>query len=570
MVELPAEWTRAREPETEEVAALLQNWIPIEDLESTPRAVHVDARPEPESNEEGAALPGFAYPSRLTIEPMTWLHRPDPRYEFHAVDVACEVVDEGEDRFGSLGSVIAHDLPETFPKFRKRLEADSYLSIHGHWPQRRHGDPDRARVGMCEPIRSAARATRLTALGVDLDFYKDDSVDAYTVFSEVMRWADSIRLPFSLCMHSRGLWVFWFLREEGSEHPPEANWDTKKLWRECQEAIYRQLARFGADKGKTTDLSAHVRIPGSVNSKNSLRTGYLVGFDRETNKPHAFTLEYAHRQLGAGPARKTSKRKKRKLMVPTEEKLRKRFAHQVRWLRAHARVDYLLETRRPYALQRGARHDGLRVYARILERAHNAANELLADHQGRPLPALPVSEEKLRELAELGWEGIHDRVKWVAADLCEPDPKGTKGAKWNPESEAKANLKSLAKLLKSEGGDRARVRVRNTTIADTFDVTDAESKRMRFGAKEPFPWAAKFGPMPEEPTNREAGRSKRQAILSSIWSHNAGNPEWRAEPRKLAALLGETYGIQASHKTIARDLDLLGIPRVRAARRSKA
>jgi hypothetical protein len=196
------------------------------------------------------------------------------------------------EQWQELGSVPAHDLCGLFADeiFTEVVQADGFFGLHAMYrpaPRRlRHTLP-----GLQPSLRNIGSVRYLTCCHVDLDGYKH-GLDTHGMIAAVMQLVDEGTLPPpSLFTLSRGVWALWRIHDRLKVGEPLRAYPESVMTRWCrvQGALTRVCAAIGSDAA-AKHAATVTRIPGSVNTKNGRRVGYMVPADLH-GKPFTYTLD---------------------------------------------------------------------------------------------------------------------------------------------------------------------------------------------------------------------------------------------------------------------------------------
>lgn len=207
---------------------------------------------------------------------------------------------EGE--WQSVGCVPAHQLRGLFrdEAIAEALSTDSYFGLHGMYRpgtfRGRHQLPQLQpgfvrKDGRLQSIRNVESVRYLTCCHVDLDAY-NVGVDTHGAVAAVMRLVDAgVIPPPSVFTLSRGVWALWHLHDKLNPKEPLRTYPDSVMSRftKLQKALHVACAAIGSD-ALTLHAATVTRIPGSVNSKNGRRVGYMIPADTH-GKAFSYTLE---------------------------------------------------------------------------------------------------------------------------------------------------------------------------------------------------------------------------------------------------------------------------------------
>lgn len=192
----------------------------------------------------------------------------------------------------AVGSVPAHQLRGLFRDsvVAEALSADSYFGLHGMYRagsyRTKHTLPQ-----LLPSVRNVDSVRYLTCCHVDLDAY-NHGLDTHGAYAAVMRLVDAgLVPPPSVFLLSRGVWALWHLHDKLNPREPLRSYPDSVLrrWTKLQKALHVACAQIGSDP-LTLHCATVTRIPGSVNSKNGRRVGYMIPADIH-GKAFSYTLD---------------------------------------------------------------------------------------------------------------------------------------------------------------------------------------------------------------------------------------------------------------------------------------
>jgi len=197
---------------------------------------------------------------------------------------------EGE--WQAVGSVPAHQLRGLFrdEALADALATDSYFGLHGMY---RAGSyrTKHTLTQLLPSIRNVDSVRYLTCCHVDLDAY-NHGLDVHGAYAAVMRLVDAGTVPPpSVFLLSRGVWAMWHLHDKLNPKEPLRTFpdSVMRRWTKIQKALHVACAAIGSD-ALTLHSATVTRIPGSVNSKNGRRVGYMIPADIH-GKAFSYTLD---------------------------------------------------------------------------------------------------------------------------------------------------------------------------------------------------------------------------------------------------------------------------------------
>jgi hypothetical protein len=197
---------------------------------------------------------------------------------------------EGE--WQAVGSVPARQLRGLFrdEALADALATDSYFGLHGMY---RAGSyrTKHTLTQLLPSIRNVDSVRYLTCCHVDLDAY-NHGLDVHGAYAAVMRLVDAgLVPPPSVFLLSRGVWAMWHLHDKLNPKEPLRTYpdSVMRRWTKIQKALHVACAAIGSD-ALTLHSATVTRIPGSVNSKNGRRVGYMIPADIH-GKAFSYTLD---------------------------------------------------------------------------------------------------------------------------------------------------------------------------------------------------------------------------------------------------------------------------------------
>lgn len=240
----------------------------------------------------------------------------------------------------TLGCMPAHQLRGLFrdEAIAEAMQTDSYFGLHGMYRagtvRGRHQLPQLQpgfvrKDGGLLSMRNVDSVRYLTCCHVDLDAY-NHGLDVHGAYAAVMRLVDAGTVPPpSVFLLSRGVWALWHLHDKFNPAEPLRTYPKEiviRRWTKLQKALHVACAAIGSDP-VTLHCATVTRIPGSVNSKNGRRVGYMIPADTH-GKAFSYTLDdlesflrphavvdspAAERPAGIGYQRKNNKYSRRGL-----------------------------------------------------------------------------------------------------------------------------------------------------------------------------------------------------------------------------------------------------------------
>lgn len=233
-------------------------------------------------SEPNAAPIAFVDPPAPDMRPIQELHRGNDGYIAFTRRNALG-------QFQTLFSVKASDLGGLFGGLiAPHIDADGFFSVNAFYR------PGYGRSEV-EPRLKAARwrtteARWLTACYVDFDFYAKGMTIGQAIGVVVDAQERGIIPPASMLTRSgRGLWAWWFLRDERlPDMPARAAVGNVVAYQRIERQLIRLFASIEPDRG-ARDVARVTRVPGSINSKAGVRVGYWIQRDQDA-KPFTYTL----------------------------------------------------------------------------------------------------------------------------------------------------------------------------------------------------------------------------------------------------------------------------------------
>ncbi len=193
----------------------------------------------------------------------------------------------------SVGSVPAHQLRGLFrdEAIAEALNTDSYFGLHGMYRAGRYRTKHQLPQLLPE-CRNVDSVRYLTCCHVDLDAY-NHGLDVHGAYAAVMRLVDAgVVPPPSVFTLSRGVWALWHLHDKFNPAEPVRTYPKEivmRRWTKLQKALHTACAAIGSD-AVTLHCATVSRIPGTVNSKNGRRVGYMIPADTH-GKAFSYTLD---------------------------------------------------------------------------------------------------------------------------------------------------------------------------------------------------------------------------------------------------------------------------------------
>jgi hypothetical protein len=196
------------------------------------------------------------------------------------------------DDWQAVGSVPAHQMRGLFRDtvVADALATDSYFGLHGMYRAGSYRTKNTL-PQLLPSVRNVDSVRYLTCCHVDLDAY-NHGLDVHGAYAAVMRLVDAGTVPPpSVFLLSRGVWALWHLHDKLNPNEPLRTYPDSVLrrWSKLQKALHVACAAIGSD-ALTLHCATVTRIPGSVNSKNGRRVGYMIPADTH-GKAFSYTLD---------------------------------------------------------------------------------------------------------------------------------------------------------------------------------------------------------------------------------------------------------------------------------------
>lgn len=425
-----------------------------------------------------------------------------------------------------LGSISPAQLSGLFADhfIADAVGVDSYFGLHGMFRPKRTRTPTQHMLPGCVPARRGVDAVRwLTCFHVDLDSYKC-GMDSHGAIAAVSRLVDAGLLPSpSVYTLSRGCWAIWRLHDQ--EHVGEPlrayGGNVVRRWAAVQDALHAICSGIGSDPA-AKHAATVTRIPGSLNSKNGERVGYMIPASVR-GKLFSYTLDDMESLL-------SHQLRKRVVTVTVENRIPDERRRALGKKGSVSRWNHMLSSLETLRKMRGGWRVGTR-HSALFYVAVACTNLGMEEAQTKRVMA-----QHLAGMAE-------------SRDEC-------------------VTTQTAIQILRSvEKGQDTRGRrighVRNQTIADALMVTPDEASILSVGRREPFPAAQAHGGAVPRLTKREETTRRRMAVERVVATlKSQGVTITGAGVRGLLA--GE--GVDACLATVLKDLDALGYPSAKAHR----
>lgn len=417
-----------------------------------------------------------------------------------------------------LGSVPACQLRGLFADevIAEAIQNDGYFGLHSMYRPGRY-PKKHTLLGLQPSLRNLESVRHLTCCHVDLDGYRN-GLDTHDIVAAVMRLVDEgVLPPPSVFTLSRGVWAVWRLHDNLNPNAPLRSYPESVLSRWCkvQGSLHAVCAAIGSD-GAAKHAATVTRIPGSTNTKNGRRVGYMLPADMH-GQPFSYTLDDLEAFLrphmpvsvvvDAIPNRPKSQN-------PSLSKRGLQGWHG-RWHRLQQLLGQLRDMRGGWKV--GTRSSALFYVAMSLR-------------------ALRANEKTVRRVMTEHLEGMQQ-------------PAGDRMRL----SDAMRVFFSLKKL-RGHG-------VNHQTVADALDVSPEEAALLSAGRKKAFPPALRHRifVLPEPPSLPQAvATQRRRDAVKKICDNLAASGTAPDGPVVEGFLLCQ--GITASRATVLADMRAIGCP----------
>ena len=184
--------------------------------------------------------------------------------------------------FENLFSIRADKLRSMFPSFAAWLTHDSLFTVNAYHRAAWWNNPT---TGLPDVLRKETRLSKLTACYSDIDCGREESdepganLDWRQALCAAGALADTGEIPHPSMMAAsgRGVYLFWFLRDEKDPAKLPHAWPEKiQLYKKCNEALGERLKKCGLPADAVYDAARVLRVPGSVHRKTGRRVGYII------------------------------------------------------------------------------------------------------------------------------------------------------------------------------------------------------------------------------------------------------------------------------------------------------
>ena len=459
--------------------------------------------------------------------PAPSLHRPRkpsavvPDFLHRGTDGWVPLARKVGEEWQELGSVPAGQLRGLFSDqvMAEAMQADSYFGLHAMYRPGRY----RHRTtlpGLQPSARNVDSVRWLTCCGVDLDAYKQ-GMDTHGIVAAVMRLVDEGTLPPpSVFTLSRGVWALWRLHDKQNPGEPIRSYPASVMSRWCkvQSALHNVCATLGSDTA-TRHAATVTRIPGSVNSKNGRRVGYMLPADIH-GQPFSYTLDelesFLRPHLPAPVVVDAVPRQKSQNKALSRRALK---GWHGRWHNLRKLLGQLRDMRGGWKV--GTRSAALFYVAMSLR-------------------ALDADEREVRRVMAQHMENMEQ----PAGDRLKP-----------------ADARRIYTGMKKPRSGGAN----HQTVADALDVSPDEAALLSADRRKLFPPARRHRVLvlPATPTlARGEAQERRQEAVRGIVERLKGQGIEPTGPDVQAHLLAE--GFTAARATVLSDMQAVGCPSVRA------
>jgi hypothetical protein len=398
------------------------------------------------------------------------------------------------------------------------VSVDSYFGLHGMYRPTRTRTPHQHMLPGCVPSRRGVDAVRwLTCFHVDLDCYRH-KLDSHGAIAAVSRLVDAGLLPSpSIYTLSRGCWAIWRLHDQEKTNEPLRAYggNVVRRWAAVQDALHAICSGIGSDPA-AKNAATVTRIPGSVNSKNGERVGYMIPASIR-GKLYSYSLDDMESLL-------SNQLRRRMVTVPVETRIPDERRKALGKKGSVSRWNHMLSSLETLRNMRGGWREGTR-HSALFYVAVACTNLGMPEEQ-----TLSVMEQHLSGMAESRDEQVTTRT-------------------------ARQTIRSVQKGQDNRG--RRIGHVRNQTIADALLVTPDEASALSVGRREPFPAALAHGGAVPRLTKSEESARRRQAVERVVCQlKSQGVTVTGSVVRGLLA----DEGVDACLATVLKDLERLGCP----------
>lgn len=442
-----------------------------------------------------------ADPKGPDAAPISALHRGHDGYiTFHS-----KLNDDGtpSNKARMTCAIRADALEGMFPQFANALAEDAYFSVNAFAVP--NADRDKALV-YSPSVYSSTMTRYLCAAHVDIDCYAR-GIPIEDAVSQVVRAQvkGDIPAPSVYAYSGRGLWLFWFLRDEDNPLRPPRSFPRNAItWTAIQRKVLSIFGGVGSDANASTSVTQITRIPGSENSKSGEAVKWLIA--GKGNSAYTYTLKELAERLGVTQADKNYAVAAKK--IPNNAK-----GHVAVNKNRMEQFELLRQIRGGF--KEGHRNSAILIYSHILR-----SNK--------------VPPDDLIEAVE------------VLARECDPS---------YPSDDA---VKTAVVALNRDHA----YWFRNQTISDRLDVTPDEHGRLSEHFETAWPPASRFGLRKDDPERvaqlaameRQQHRAARRKRLVQLFSEDPN-----ATYRQLGSALRQEGFSGSAPRSVMLDLERLGL-----------
>ena len=188
--------------------------------------------------------------------------------------------------FEHLFSIRVDALRLMFPAFAAWLTHDSLFTVNAY---HRAAPWDNRTTGLPDVWRGKKHLSKLTACYSDIDCGRPESdepgadLDWRQAQHEAEDLADRgvIPQPSMMARSGRGVYLFWFLRDEKDPAKLQHAWTEKRqLYVKCNAALGERLRAHSLPADRIHDAARVLRVPGSIHRTSGRRVGYVVQYDQ--------------------------------------------------------------------------------------------------------------------------------------------------------------------------------------------------------------------------------------------------------------------------------------------------
>ena len=466
--------------------------------------------------------------------------------EAHEREWGSAVHRNGDERY-QLRAVRADFIPLFMPL---GLDRDAFYSINGL-----HGSNPDWRKPASGPFASSYRKKNgvkyLNSLYADIDCHEQGQRVSIVAGAVLAMMLDGLIPEWTvLALSGRGVWLFWWLRDDTkSRKPVPASIESIVKYERIQVAIQERIATdLPGYIDNLKDITRITRVPGSLHTGVNRRVRYVVPAD-ENAMPFLYTLDEAMAFFGVQPERNpTIKRALRQDQPRQEKRPRVKSAQTVGvalppectpretdppWLTAaRARLEQLLTETRRHAKDEVKARGG-----KAIKNYQLARFELLRAMRGGGFRegcrhwGCCIYARALRGIG-MEREEIIDRVLAFARQ-CDP-----------PFSEREARDAIGQKF------DLNQFMWKKNWVVAKLRITPSEGRRQEEADIPGKPWSANLPAV--KPTKIKARREVISQILDEL-------KPYVPSTRDMAVRLKDKHGIDVTNMTIHRDYEELRI-----------